>query len=85
MTDITAFCAEEDGRYPMTKPWIQDGWLYATDACIAVRVPSKEPDTAPGPYPFHPMDFRRQFKPTVTDQELPAFNGKTKYAPCDEE
>lgn len=43
--DITKFCAEEDARYPISKPWVKDGWKYATDARIVVRVPTDEPDS----------------------------------------
>ena len=43
--DITKFCAEEDGRYPISKPWIHDGWKYATDGRIIVRQWTDEPDS----------------------------------------
>jgi hypothetical protein len=40
-----ACCAEKKTRYVTDKPYIQDGWLYATDGRIVVRTPSSEPDT----------------------------------------
>ncbi len=43
--DITKFCAEEDGRYGLSRPWSKDGWRYATDGRIVVRVPTDEPDS----------------------------------------
>lgn len=43
--DITKFCSEEDGRYGLSKPWVKDGWKYATDGRIAVREPTDEPDS----------------------------------------
>lgn len=43
--DITKFCAVEDARYLISKPWIKDGWRYATDGRIAVREPTDEPDS----------------------------------------
>ena len=43
--NITKFCADEDGRYPYSKPWIGDGWRYATDGYIIVREPTTEPDS----------------------------------------
>lgn len=41
--DITTFCAEEDGRYPLSKPWVKGGWRYATNGRIAVREPTDDP------------------------------------------
>jgi len=43
--DIANFCADEDGRFPLSKPWVKDGWRYATDARITVREPTTEPNT----------------------------------------
>lgn len=43
--DLTQFCAAEPGiRYDMTKPFIQAGKLYATDAAICVRMPTQWDD-----------------------------------------
>ena len=35
--DITHFCAEGDGRYPLAAPFVWYGRKYATDGCIAIR------------------------------------------------
>lgn len=44
--NIHAFCARhKTGRYDFTLPWAEGGWEYATDARIAVRMPTEEPDT----------------------------------------
>lgn len=44
--DLTQFCAEENRHYWTTEPWVHDGWRYASDSAIVVRVPAVgEPDT----------------------------------------
>ncbi len=48
--DITKFCATESARYGIDKVWIMHGWKYATDARIAVREPTDEPDSTAGMY-----------------------------------
>ena len=40
--DLSVFCESETSkstRYDLRKPWYQDGYIYATDARICVRVP----------------------------------------------
>jgi len=45
--DITPFCDRFAGReyrgqrYDLTKPFVLDGWRYATNAVVCVRVPDK--------------------------------------------
>ncbi len=42
--DLMPFCEKDKNcRYPMNEPWVHDGWKYATDARIIVRVPTDEP------------------------------------------
>lgn len=38
--DLTFFCAKKDGQYATSKPWAQEGWWYATDQRIAIRIPA---------------------------------------------
>ena len=46
--DLTRFCDIEDSRYALDTPWVHDGWRYATDGTICVRVPAgEEPDSPP--------------------------------------
>ncbi len=43
--DLQPYCSTDIHRYDFSKPFVQRGWRYATDACICVRVPTIEPDT----------------------------------------
>ncbi len=47
--DLTGFCGmQPKSRYAIDAPWIHNGWRYASDGAIAVRVPAPgEPDTVP--------------------------------------
>ena len=52
MTDLKQFCGKEDSRYIFTTPFTVNGWTYATDARISVRVKTSEPDSEdPKKYP----------------------------------
>lgn len=42
---LTVFCDPDNGRYSLEKPFVWDGFEYATDGRIAVRRPTNEPDT----------------------------------------
>jgi hypothetical protein len=46
---LRKFCAESGSRLAIDEPFIQDGWQYATNGIIAVRIPAAEgePDTPP--------------------------------------
>jgi hypothetical protein len=48
--DMQQFCANEIGKYLMTRPFVKDGWRYATNGhvCIRVRAAMAE-DDQPGP------------------------------------
>lgn len=41
--DLSLFCDSEVMRYDLSKPFTIDGWRYATDAKICVRVPTDDP------------------------------------------
>lgn len=43
---LLAECTDDqDGRYTLTKPWIRNGFVYATDGRILVRQATKQADT----------------------------------------
>lgn len=42
---VQPFCDDEDGRYAMREPFVQSGYLCATNGRAAIRVPTSEPDT----------------------------------------
>lgn len=44
---LTQFCGNYDGRFCLTKPFVQRGHLYATDGRAVVRIPSTDEDTKP--------------------------------------
>lgn len=73
--DLDRFCGT-DGPYPLSKPFVKDGYRYATDGGIAIRVPAQgEPDTEgsfpPCPDLFKPTDApRRQLPVTPEYQSL---------------
>lgn len=50
--DLQSFCSHGDDaiRYDTHKPFVFDGWLYATDCRICIRVPTTDP-TTDGKYP----------------------------------
>lgn len=49
-TDIfAACCADKDTRYSLSKPFVRDGYLCATDGKIAVRAPTDDPPSGKGP------------------------------------
>ena len=45
MIDLKKFCGEANRKYDFTKPFVIDGYKYATDGRIGVRVKCDEPDT----------------------------------------
>lgn len=60
---------DEDGHYTLTKPWIRNGFVYATDGKIVVRQAVKQSDTT-GDKP--PGDVDREFDAsTPTGQSIP--------------
>ncbi len=50
MIDLSKFCGSEGhGKYDLSTPWAQRGWLYASDGAIMVRVLTDLPDEEPTP------------------------------------
>ena len=45
--NLQKFCGEDGGRYEMSHPWVFNGWKYATDGIICVRVRTTELDIVP--------------------------------------
>lgn len=44
---LQRYCSTDPApRYEMRRPFVRDGWIYATDGRVCVRVPTSEPDTA---------------------------------------
>lgn len=43
---LNRFCGDDEGRYELATPWRHDGYDYATDSRIAVRVPSSGSEVA---------------------------------------
>ncbi len=48
--DIRDFCSVDETRMAICTPFAFNGWKYATDGRIAVRVPTDEPDDSNKPY-----------------------------------
>lgn len=43
MIDLQRFCAKDnDEREYLRAPWVADGWVYATNGHLCVRVPAKD-------------------------------------------
>jgi hypothetical protein len=66
MIDFTPFCDATPCRYDLSTPWTHDGWTYATDGRICIRVPaslqSVESSAERRPrmdYVFHGFDASR--------------------------
>lgn len=48
--DLSKFCDPESSRYSIQKPWVKNGYTYATDGRVLVRVDTAdEPDTVAEP------------------------------------
>ena len=65
--DLSIFCEPQQPR--LATPWVVDGWLYATNCCIAARVPTTEansPSLERGKRPDLPVLFR-VFVATVSE------------------
>ena len=65
--DLKKFCSKDRKRPPIRKPFSQRGWTYATDGCIAIRVPRRsripERKDAPGAERiFNDADNRGPYK-----------------------
>lgn len=55
LPDLQRFCAIDDIRAYLLKPWRLDGWVYATNGHICIRIPDNgapdTPDYIPGKHP----------------------------------
>lgn len=58
MTDeeMLPFCDAESTRYAIGAPFVLDGWKYATDTRVCIRVPCSEPNRQSGEGRFVPAD-----------------------------
>ena len=47
MINLKDYCAREKfmGRYNIDEPWAKDGFVYATDGRMCIRMPTDQPDT----------------------------------------
>ena len=46
MINLKDYYARENiGRYNLDEPWIKDGFIYATDGRMCIRMPTDQPDT----------------------------------------
>jgi hypothetical protein len=82
MTIFAKFCG--DGYRDTGTPFVQEGYLYATDTKICIRVPSAEPSTTGRNLPaVSGMAFWSKF-PLVEPQPLPLFDAipETAFEPC---
>ena len=66
--DLKPFCHTDVKRYAMDKPFVIDGWEYATDGRICVRIPADGEPNA-----LEPKDGKkRPTKPWEIFAEVPA-------------
>ena len=51
--DLWTLCVDPDAqRYDLSKPFVRDGWRYATNGSICIRIRVEgEPDSTDGKYP----------------------------------
>ena len=71
--DLKPFCQTyESSRFAMDKPFVKNGFKYATDARIIIRVPTDEPDTDIGETKFPDTEhIYAKYEAVVCDQEWP--------------
>ena len=71
--DLKPFCQTyESSRFAMDKPFVKNGFKYATDARIIIRVPTDEPDTGIGEKKFpDPNTVYGPRESIVCDQDWP--------------
>lgn len=65
--DLQKFCGEDEtfgssARYIFTQPFTKNGWTYATDGRICIRIPTGDTNTEPPPQ-REGESFQRQFPP----------------------
>lgn len=81
---LMKFCGDKDGRYTLSVPWQHDGYTYATDGRVCVRVPRLlECPTLPpstfGPPPAHNLGWS---DPLGARIKLPAEPPPVKMVEC---
>lgn len=68
--DLTPFCANEwEIRDWMRMPWTANGWTYATNGHLAVRVPSTEPDTEQPGTRIRPNNIAGLFRQHLEEEQ----------------
>ena len=81
------FCAQEDsaGRYTFKDTFVQDGWVYATDARISVRIkaPKGAKDSPESQDVKYPKDIKRIFARNVSKNGLPFPTDAIEYKKLD--
>lgn len=48
--DLQPFCSVDECRMGLMTPWAFNGWKYATNGRMAVRIPTDEPNDSNEPY-----------------------------------
>jgi hypothetical protein len=48
--DLTPFCSVDETRMAINTPFVLNGWKYATDGRVCVRIKTYEPDDSNEPY-----------------------------------
>lgn len=80
-SDLWALCVESDySRYNIGKPFIQNGWRYATDGRIAIREPAPGESDSEGKYPR----MVELFKPAKCTEPWPEPTGEVRWDRCDD-
>lgn len=47
MIDLQPFCSKDETRYQLTKPWSRDGYTWATDGRVLLRIPGVHAEPNP--------------------------------------
>jgi hypothetical protein len=83
---LEQFCRkEEHERFLLTKPFVKDGWMYATDGRWIARVRTDLPDSVPGDGDRKFVDVAKLFETSLDCTEpWPAWNGETREKECDD-
>lgn len=73
--DLQPFCGEPEAcwRHAIGEPWIADGWKYATDLRMLVRLPAgpgRKPDNVPDA-----ASLFSDFDPELCKDQLPIWDG----------
>lgn len=87
MIDLSRFCDKSSSRHGLAKPFVVDGWKYATDDRIAVRVPANEKN-GEGRFPMSLKGLFTSCDFSACTEKLPKLEEKLCencecYVPCD--